>query len=117
MPMMMRFTSLLWVAGIFIAAGAAQAFNPPVDTCGSLTVELGAPDVWSVGKEAVPVTVTLTNRGTTPLTGSVRLEGIDDWAITPASQDFSLQGGAAAPKAFQVLPAAASKASDFRCSW
>ena len=61
----------------------AEAFNPPVDKAGPLTVRIEFPEV--VDKVGVPVEgcVIIENEGKNSVSGQLKLEVIDRWTITP----------------------------------
>ncbi|MFO7974366.1 MAG: DUF6259 domain-containing protein [Candidatus Hydrogenedentota bacterium] len=69
---------------VFICGGAAFAFHPPEDTAGPLRVWIEGPDRVTLPQTPIPMTLWIENTGDEAISGTLRLEGIDDWHINPA---------------------------------
>jgi hypothetical protein len=84
-------------------AVAGNAYNPPVDTAGPLTVRIHDPSLGSYGAgglvqltrpgTAMVVEVTLLNAASAPLTGTLRLGVIDGWKVEPPAAEFRAPAG------------------------
>ena len=66
-----------------VAADFALAYNPPVDTAGSLTVRIEGPGEVTETGTFYPVRVVIENGGDKPIEGRLRVEVIDAWWAEP----------------------------------
>jgi len=104
------------VAALFCLACAGNAYNPPIDTAGPLTVRIHEPSIGNYGAGglveltrpgiAMSVEVSLSNSADVPLTGSVRLGVIDGWKCQPSSAEFSVSAKGSTELRFKVTAAA-----------
>jgi hypothetical protein len=89
------------------------AYNPAVDSAGSLTVRILDPTIGNYGaggavtlnRTGAPfrLAVSLENRGDGPLAGAVRISVIDRWRVQPSTPvPFHLKGHASTELAFTV---------------
>lgn len=96
-------------------AVAGNAYNPPVDTAGPLTVRIHDPSLGSYGAgglvqltrpgTAMVVEVTLLNAASAPLTGTLRLGVIDGWKVEPPAAEFRAPAGQSVELRYQVTAA------------
>ena len=80
------------LAMMVFCTGAAFAFHPPEDTAGSLHVSIEGPETVTLPQTPIPMTLWLENTGDETITGTLRLEGIDDWRMDPpAAVPFTVE--------------------------
>lgn len=83
----------------------AQAFNPPVDVAGPLTVRIEGPEIVRETETPLPVRVVLENKGDQPIEGSLELKVIDCWRVEPADGvAFVVEPKGRAVREFKVVP-------------
>jgi len=81
-----------------------EAFDPPVDTVGSLTVRIEGPEIVRLPETAMPVRVVLENQGDRPIEGVVELQLIDHWRAEPTGAvQFTVAGKSKIIREFQVV--------------
>lgn len=74
---------------------AADAFTPPEDTAGPLTVRIEGPEKVTETDTPLPVRVHLKNKGESALTGELRVQVIDTWRVEPSNAvPFSVEANA-----------------------
>ena len=89
-------TVTLWfalAAGIVACALVlpAAAFNPPVDTAGSLVVRIEGPEQATETGVPLPVRVAIENRSDAPVEGTLEIGLVDRWRVEPAGpQKFAV---------------------------
>lgn len=89
---------------LHLASGTAGAFNPPSDTMDGVTVEVKTKDALTA-TTPFPVRVELTNSGTSAISGSLRLEVIDDWQVEPPAElNLTVPPGGNQSAGFTVIP-------------
>lgn len=81
LPFVARLNVVALVA-FFLGLPSAQAYNPPTDQAGSLTVRIDAPEMIAEPSVPTPISVTLENGSSVQITGSLRLKLIDRWVAT-----------------------------------
>jgi hypothetical protein len=101
---------------VFLAACAALAYNPPVDTAGPITARLMEPSIGSYGSGglmkitqvgvAAPIEVVITSTAAREITGTVRLAVIDTWTAEPASLPFRVAANGRTRVEFRATPGA-----------
>ncbi len=74
--------SVVMLMTFCLDASLVQAYNPPTDHAGSLTVRIDAPEMIEEPSVPTSISVTLENESSVQLTGSLRLKLIDRWAAT-----------------------------------
>ena len=89
---------------LLVCVHAAQAFNPPVDTAGPLTVKIEGPkEVTRIGTP-VPIGVHLENKGDTAIQGTVEVKLIDAWRAESAEPvRFLVRGKGSAALRFKII--------------
>ncbi|HPA17406.1 MAG TPA: hypothetical protein PLU30_06635 [Verrucomicrobiae bacterium] len=79
-------------------------FNPPRDTVGPVTAEIGDPGEIGTLEKPVTIPVTVRNGGATRITGKIAISVIDDWRIEGKSEvEFSVAAGEDAKAPFTVV--------------
>ena len=101
---MFRFHTIICCCATFaLAANAARAYNPPVETVGPLTVRIEGPETVTQTDAPLPVRVVFENKGPQPITGTVVLGLADRWRAEPAGATaFTVAAGAKAERAFSI---------------
>lgn len=90
--------ALLW------SPAHCQAYNPPTDTAGPLTVKIEGPAELAQIDAPQKVRVVLENRHERRLEGVLELQVIDRWRVEPAGPvKFSVDARAKAVREFQVV--------------
>ena len=101
---MIRAMSALLTA-LSLASVSAFAFNPPEDASGTVKLRIEAPSVVESAAASFAAAVVIENAGTGPVSGQVRLYGIDDWAAAPAAaQAFKAEPGTPLRLEYTVTP-------------
>ncbi len=86
-----------------MAATAAYAFNPPVDTAGPLTARIEGPEEVTQIDTPIPVRVVLENKADSPIRGTIELKLIDRWRAAPAEPvDFAVDAKGSATREFTI---------------
>ncbi len=90
----MALVSAKLASAILAVSLGALAYNPPVDTAGSLTARIHEPALGAYGAGGnlkltspdvpIPIEITLTNAGDAEVSGTLRVGVIDGWTVTPA---------------------------------
>ncbi len=97
----------LFVAVLLFAPISAFAFNPPEDVSGTVKLRIEAPSVIESATVPFAATVVIENTGTEPVSGQVRLYGIDEWVAAPAeTQAFKAEPGTPLRLEYTVTPSA-----------
>ena len=79
---------------LLLIAHTASAFHPPEDTAGPLRVWIDGPETVTLPQTPIPMTLWLENTGDEAISGTLRLEGIDDWHMHPSEPlPFSVDAG------------------------
>ncbi|HRZ84009.1 MAG TPA: hypothetical protein P5069_16300, partial [Candidatus Hydrogenedentes bacterium] len=73
----------LFPALLLLAAVPALAFNPPEDSSGAVKLRIEAPAVVERAGAPFAATLLIENGGTTPVSGRVRMRGVDKWTVDP----------------------------------
>jgi len=96
----------LFPALLLLAAVPALAFNPPEDSSGGVKLRIEAPAVVERAGAPFAAVMLIENGGTTPVSGRVRLRGVDNWAVDPAEpRPFSAAPGETLRLEATVTPA------------
>jgi hypothetical protein len=103
--------------GLFLAVAIIAplaAYNPPVDTAGSLTVRIDGPEEMTRSAAAVPIKVRLDNAGPDALRGHLRLAVVDGWSVAPnAPVEFEVAAKGSREYAFNVTASPGSYSADY----
>ena len=95
----------VFVIGLNLEPNLAQAFDPPVDQQGPLTVGIDGP-ARIINKESpFYVSVNIKNSANQSVNGKLRLSGIDQWKCNPADAvSFAVDAESESTIRFQVTP-------------
>jgi len=97
-----------------LPASFARAYNPPVDTAGSITARIEGPQVVTQTDTPLPVRVIVENKGDQPLEGVVQLAVIDRWQVEPAGQvRFRVEAKGTATREFKVIAGAGTYSAHY----
>lgn len=101
----MRSVTLACAAVLSLSiSGPGRAFNPPTDTSGPLTAEIGDPGEVEALEKALPVPLTLKNGGGSVVSGRIRISVTDDWRVDgKAEANFSVPGNGTVTVPFSVV--------------
>lgn len=92
-------TALLGASGTPV-----QAFNPPVDRAGDVTVRIDGPSEIVSIEESFSVTVVVENEGEQAISGRVAIGLIDGWTAQPGDYAFEVAAGDTSSQTVQVQP-------------
>ncbi len=96
---------LLLAMGILLTASTVEAFDPPVDQRGPITVRIDGPAAITDKQSPFSVTVQLSNRAKKSVQGKLWLSGIDRWKCNPEEAvPFSVEAESESAIRFQVTP-------------
>ena len=90
---------------------AAWAWTPAVSEGGGLRLELPEQAPWTTVDTPRAVAVKLTNLSAGPLTGELRLSGIEPWRVAGGAQPFTLAAGGRSSLSFAVTMGAGAYAA------
>ncbi|MFA7691409.1 MAG: hypothetical protein WCX86_00770 [Candidatus Hydrogenedentales bacterium] len=98
----MRFLALCLIVSVMVAN--AFAFNEPIDEAGSLQLRIEGPAKIDTAADPLACTLILKNLGDKSITGSLRVEVIDQWTAHLPTGSFTINPRAEEAFPFRVVP-------------
>ena len=96
-PRSLGFQFLCLCVILWSSSDSVRAYNPPVDTAGSLTIRIESPEIIEDPEAATPIAVVVENASDTKLDGAFTLKMIDRWRVCD-TEDRPIEG----PQNFSV---------------
>jgi hypothetical protein len=99
---------------VMSAVPASAAFEPPVDSAGSVKASIEGPGSAIETGKAYPIRVVVENTGKNAVKGTIRLAVIDDFHAKPSGpQSFKVAAGGKAVKEFKVTAGPSTYAAHY----